>query len=73
MLKVLTGEAKPTNEYTSKPISKSMIIAFGKTPSQNSFLELLPLKSHARVKNNLKAVNIVIHNNCLNLKKVYLK
>lgn len=61
MLKTLIVGEKQSKLITSKPISKSIMIAFGKTPSQNSFRDDLPLKSNALTKNNLKAINIVIY------------
>ena len=60
MLNVFIVLSKPRRLYKSKPISPSIIMAFGKTPSQNSGREERPLKSKVRVKNNLKALNIVI-------------
>lgn len=60
MLKTLIAGEKQSKLIKSNPISKSIMIAFGKTPSQNSFRDDLPLKSNALTKNNLKAINIVI-------------
>lgn len=54
------GEEKPNRLKRSKPINFNIIIALGSTPSQNSLREERPPKSNARVKNNLKAVIIVI-------------
>lgn len=60
MLKLFIVLLKPNKPKISKPISASIITAFGKTPSQNSLLDDLPLKSNARKKNNIKAFFIVI-------------
>lgn len=60
MLKMFIALLNPNRLYKSKPINISIIIAFGKTPNQNSLREERPLKSNARVKNNLNALEIVI-------------